>query len=273
MPECDGITATKRIRDIEQQKQHKKTPIIALTASVLQQDKLTAKQAGMNGFANKPVDIQQVNHEIAKVLGLEIKAISNQCTQLEKQHINYAKGIQMWGSKEKLNTEISAFLANHKNSVLRLKEATLDKKERQMILHTLKGVAGNLTLTNLVYLLSQVEKTIDHSQAQSQLAACETEWHTLLAMVEQTKDDNTDNQLDDEVAIDDFLPLIDTLQTQAQHAEIDDEQLSQVYALAPHRYKETVADICKHFDNFDFDAANTELASLKQSITEHKELS
>ncbi|RZF93445.1 PAS domain S-box protein [Pseudoalteromonas sp. CO302Y] len=273
MPECDGITATKRIRDIEQQKQHKKTPIIALTASVLQQDKLTAKQAGMNGFANKPVDIQQVNHEIAKVLGLEINAISNQSTQLEKQHINYAKGIQMWGSKEKLNTEISAFLANHKSSVLRLKEATLDKKERQMILHTLKGVAGNLTLTNLVYLLSQVEKTIDHSQAQSQLAACETEWQTLLAMVEQTKDDNTDNQLDDEVAIDDFLPLIDTLQTQAEHAEIDDELLSQVYALAPPRYKETVADICKHFDNFDFDAANTELASLKQSITEHKELS
>ena len=66
-----------------------------------------------------------------------------------------------------------------------------------------------------------VEKTIDHSQAQSQLAAYETEWHTLLAMVEQTKDDNTDNQLDDEVAIDDFLPLIDTLQTQAQHAEIE----------------------------------------------------
>ena len=25
MPECDGITATKRIRDIEQQKQHKST--------------------------------------------------------------------------------------------------------------------------------------------------------------------------------------------------------------------------------------------------------
>ena len=138
MPECDGITACKVIREKEQQQQLKKTPIIALTASVLQQDKLTAKQAGMNGFANKPVDIQQVNHEIAKVLGLEVNTISQQQPDKSKQHINYAKGLKMWGSSEKLNSEIAAFLSDHYANMIRLKELNTDSSEVKTILHTLK---------------------------------------------------------------------------------------------------------------------------------------
>ncbi|NRA76773.1 MAG: response regulator, partial [Pseudoalteromonas sp.] len=93
MPECDGITACKEIREIEKIRCLKITPIIALTASVLQQDKITTKQAGMNGFANKPVDINQLNHEIAKVLGLEVNKITNNKVGDEKKHINYDKGV------------------------------------------------------------------------------------------------------------------------------------------------------------------------------------
>ena len=95
MPECDGITACKEIREIEKARCLKITPIIALTASVLQQDKITTKQAGMNGFANKPVDINQLNHEIAKVLGLEVNKVTSNKSADEKKHINYDKGVLM----------------------------------------------------------------------------------------------------------------------------------------------------------------------------------
>lgn len=266
MPECDGITACKKIRELEQQQQLKKTPIIALTASVLQQDKLTAKQAGMNGFANKPVDIQQVNHEIAKVLGLEIKHITTKPDNKAKQHINYVKGIQMWGSKEKLNTEIRLFLANHQQSILRLKESTLNASEQTTLLHTLKGVAGNLTLTKLLYLLSQAEKEQGKEDFSKLITACYQEWQALATLLDEQEQVNTDKTPSQAVSISVFLNHIEALQNQAEHAEIDDELLSDVQNNAPVEYKDAVAEIVGHFDNFDFDAASTALANLKHRI-------
>lgn len=56
MPKLDGLEAAKQRRKFEREHQLPPTPIIALTASVLVQDKHAAQQAGMEGFANKPVE-------------------------------------------------------------------------------------------------------------------------------------------------------------------------------------------------------------------------
>ena len=54
MPKMDGITATKKIRELE--KEHRKrTPIIALTALAQEQDKANCMQAGMDDYLTKPV--------------------------------------------------------------------------------------------------------------------------------------------------------------------------------------------------------------------------
>src|SRR5690606_24784657 len=47
MPVMDGLEASRCIRLYEQERQLKPTPIIALTASVLEEDRLAALQAGM----------------------------------------------------------------------------------------------------------------------------------------------------------------------------------------------------------------------------------
>ena len=65
MPVMDGLTASQKRRSLEQQQQLPRIPIIALTASVLAQDKMAAEKAGMDGFANKPIDYQFLSAEIA----------------------------------------------------------------------------------------------------------------------------------------------------------------------------------------------------------------
>lgn len=55
MPIMDGIEATKSIRKAEQDAKRPQTPIIALTANTLAQDKARCEAAGMNGFLTKPV--------------------------------------------------------------------------------------------------------------------------------------------------------------------------------------------------------------------------
>ncbi len=69
MPGLDGHQATKVIRMHEVQENVSRTPILALTASVFEEDKNAASAAGMDGFISKPVEMDQMITEIARVLG------------------------------------------------------------------------------------------------------------------------------------------------------------------------------------------------------------
>lgn len=60
MPVMDGLTATKKIREWEEEKGIKKLPIIALTASVLDEDIKHCFDAGMDAYLPKPYKSQQL---------------------------------------------------------------------------------------------------------------------------------------------------------------------------------------------------------------------
>ena len=54
MPEMDGYDATRKIRELEQSKDQLKKPIIAMTASILQDDLAKCTDAGMDDYLPKP---------------------------------------------------------------------------------------------------------------------------------------------------------------------------------------------------------------------------
>lgn len=65
MPEMDGLEATRQIRASTQL--DAQPAIVALTASVLEEDRLEAFECGMNGFLTKPVKIQDLVCEIQQL--------------------------------------------------------------------------------------------------------------------------------------------------------------------------------------------------------------
>ncbi len=62
MPEMNGIDATRIIRN----EICKDTPVIALSAAVLKEDRENATEAGMNDFLEKPVNVEKLKEVLAK---------------------------------------------------------------------------------------------------------------------------------------------------------------------------------------------------------------
>ncbi|MGO3930020.1 ATP-binding protein [Rhodopseudomonas pseudopalustris] len=56
MPLLDGIAASRQIRTYEAERQSRRTPILALTANSLAEDRAACLAAGMDGFLVKPLD-------------------------------------------------------------------------------------------------------------------------------------------------------------------------------------------------------------------------
>jgi len=70
MPVMDGITATEKIREIEARANLPRTPVVALTAHVLQEQRERMQKAGMDQFLSKPVRKDAVQKLLSE-LGLE----------------------------------------------------------------------------------------------------------------------------------------------------------------------------------------------------------
>lgn len=74
MPEMDGFTATKEIRQIEQKEQLERTPIIGMTAHALVGDKNKCIEAGMDSYLPKPLVEKDLKKEILKHINRKKKA-------------------------------------------------------------------------------------------------------------------------------------------------------------------------------------------------------
>jgi CheY-like chemotaxis protein len=65
MPQLDGIETTKRIRSLESGQPGRQTPILALTANTLVEDRYACFEAGMDGFLIKPLDREKLADALA----------------------------------------------------------------------------------------------------------------------------------------------------------------------------------------------------------------
>ncbi|MDP1869981.1 MAG: response regulator [Bradyrhizobium sp.] len=65
MPRLDGIETTRRIRAHEAGQPGRQTPILALTANTLVEDRYACFEAGMDGFLIKPLDREKLTEALA----------------------------------------------------------------------------------------------------------------------------------------------------------------------------------------------------------------
>ena len=167
MPGTDGLQAVRLIRQHERGGGLARTPVIALTASVMARDRREARQAGMDGFAVKPLDIPRLFGEIARVLAGRpdpadpadpLAATDDGDVPL----IDWDRGAALWGDRSQLAARITAFLdtASAQYPLPDEDDAGADLESLRFSLHGLRGAAGNLALTALSRLAGRMEDLV-----------------------------------------------------------------------------------------------------------------
>ena len=73
MPEVDGYVATQRIRERED-KLGRHTPIIAMTANAMREDRARCLDAGMDGFIPKPIALEELETAVECWIRIDAKA-------------------------------------------------------------------------------------------------------------------------------------------------------------------------------------------------------
>lgn len=278
MPKLDGLSATSRIRIIETEKNLTRTPIIALTASVLQEDRAAAFEAGMDGFASKPIDFKALTREMMRVLHLETVTIGDADSipsynhRVEDDSINVEKGLALWGNERLYFQELERVSAEVPLQMSRLNTALENKDAKQLaaLAHANKGVCGNLSLPTLYACFTTLEK---QALTEDIASAADTLQSIALASVAfKTKLDTlstvrpTIEQTSTAYDAQAFQALLSELAQAAQQAEIDDKRMNAISEMTPAIYTQPIQHILNALNDFEFDLAAERIMQLQAQI-------
>ena len=174
MPEMDGFTATRILRE---DPRLKKFPIIAMTAHALVEERQRCLDAGMNDHVSKPIDPDDLFSTLLRwarpkaKLAPEPQAVApktvDEVLLPEIAGINLADGLKRVAGNRRLYRDLlSQFAAKQADAPAQISAAldSGDPKLAERIAHTVKGVAGNIGITEVQSSAQKLEKALREAQ-------------------------------------------------------------------------------------------------------------
>ncbi len=279
MPELDGLEATRQIRQkMGHSKKH--LPIIALTASIMSEERQECRDAGMDGVVGKPIDFSELLSTM-EVLVPEGRGITNDITfsslHSSDSEINFAllesfvdveQGLNAWQEPLVYAKALKSFSDERRHNAIDIRRALEESRETaQVIVHALKGLAGNLFITRVVraatlldvLLKTEVEGDIEATIIELDNALQQVTQAIDQIEIPQEEDQSNDPLLDPELAqeaINQFVIALDEL-----NPDVAEPYLKQ---LRKFFNKEDLVSIQHSINNFDFERAKEEADKLAQ---------
>ncbi|MBW1897281.1 MAG: response regulator, partial [Deltaproteobacteria bacterium] len=197
MPIMDGYAATQAIR---RDPQFDDLPIIAMTAHAMAGDKEKSRDAGMNDHVTKPIDPDQLfatlsnwikrgkDREAAAAQGVDISTVPGADLSSEPASpeegkpdgafpeslpgFDLAAGLKRLGGNHGLYRKLLLnFAGDYSDSVNDIRKALTEKEidRAHALIHTLKGVAGNLAATDLQAAVTGAEKLLKEADSDQRI--------------------------------------------------------------------------------------------------------
>ncbi|MFZ5484782.1 MAG: response regulator [Pseudomonadota bacterium] len=178
MPVMDGITATRKIRA---QSRFAALPIIAMTANVMQEDRVLAMEASMNDYVAKPIDpihlwtvlLRWIPPRAARPVAREGRPEGVAGLGEGIENLDPRQGLRMMKGNEKLYTTILKKFCESQADSLDILTRALDAGDTPLALrtaHTLKGVAATIGAGPLSSLAGRIEEGLAQGESREALA-------------------------------------------------------------------------------------------------------
>lgn len=161
MPYMDGYSATVSIREKEKERNYR-TPIIAMTAYALKGDREKCLEFGMDDYISKPISLNQAIDIIEK----HIQIVSIESTEVENNK-NFNEVVCDLMQASDLSREISEeivtdFCRQGVGLISDIRKYINEKnfKEAGIVLHKLKGSAGNVRAKKIAKEAKEAEEAL-----------------------------------------------------------------------------------------------------------------
>ena len=283
MPDIDGFSVTTQWRAWQAQQGQAPTPVIALSASVLLQDRQQAFDVGMNGFAQKPLSVPCLQAEIARVLHLDAPAApllpltplapaaatAPAASAPPAAVCDEAAALALWGSRAQWQGALQRSMAQFPAVLAQLQalHAAAQMADVAALAHRWRGVAGNLQLPALAQALHAVESSAHqgHPLPAAAWSALAQAWQQVQALLAVTEEKDSLGRLNsignNELLTDEMITCMREMLLNLERSEYPD--LSRLAACLP---PSLLPQLTQALDHFDFSRASALLREQLETI-------
>ncbi|KWT85887.1 GAF domain-containing hybrid sensor histidine kinase/response regulator [Candidatus Magnetominusculus xianensis] len=279
MPVMDGLEATRQIRKLESSIGGRIT-IIALTASVMREEKASYIRKGVDAVVEKPIEIENLLSTIELTVGDDIGEVTTNllveneaaslCELASIDGIDVSKGITVWKDAEAYKKALMGFSRKYGDAadkiLFLIEDNDIDGAHR--IAHSLDGVSGNLSI---VYVF-KVARELSHSLKDGKLDNARTQLGQLKELLRTVVDSinkihvqepiiNHKRELDSSALKGLILRLVES-------CEADEPDEAELILIELHGVisAEQEEAIKKYIEDLDFDGAKEETLKLAISF-------
>ncbi|HLP08085.1 MAG TPA: PAS domain S-box protein [Opitutaceae bacterium] len=195
MPEVDGFTATRMIRDGAVPEARTRTPIIALTGYATVEDRARCLEAGMTDFISKPMRKADLQRALARCLPQAFRAAPVASTPsappaCDPSFVRQLEGLTAADGTPLLTRVLEMFFADAPRFVAEIQAALSERRATDLaaIAHKFAGCAGNMGGLEARRIACELEKAARKQlweQADTLFASLEAEWTRLAAFLRQ----------------------------------------------------------------------------------------
>jgi two-component system, sensor histidine kinase and response regulator len=241
MPVMDGYTAAREIRKDSRQN---KLPIIAMTADAMDSVRDKALDAGMNDYVTKPISPGDLFRALVKCIkpgsrnrqqGGSATVPDSKVEQSEAYFPDILPGInikealnRVGGDKSLFRKLLTKFCAGYGAAVKEIVTAleSGDRKTASRLIHTLKGLSGNIGARELYEAAKKLEAAVNEEKEDlNDLLECVSDNLNMvisgIASLDESQSVKRPESAGEAVDITKVAPLLDELKTLLEESDMD----------------------------------------------------
>ena len=280
MPEMDGLTASKTL--INELKIT--TPIIAMTAHAMREDRERSVQAGMVDHLSKPIDVELFYATVGQYLAIETH-VDHSEREAQIDDLPFVSGINMESAIKRmgykiplLNNLLSEFYQDYVGFNQRFDSYKEANNQEAMLhhIHKLKGEAGNISANDIHHLAGKIESQlrvhnlVSEEEIDSLFIQMEGLIASILEYLEKVKREQKATSAEKTTQIDteNIIPLIEQLENMLQTQQLDAIEFGEalVNEIPDEPFSPLKQALISNLEKLDFEEASQSVSRLKQEI-------